>query len=475
MSLARSLFHSFSEKYINLIVQLLTSVLVARILSPEDFGIYAISFFILLIANILRESGISSYIVKEKELSQTKIDTCFVILMSVSFITFIVITLTAGRIADFYAEPQLKLVLQILAVNILISSFGSINTAQLHRALRFKGIAISSIVSNISGSVATILLAVYLGGPEVLALGALITTVTYPIFLYFLEREFLEWKVRFKFKLREARSIFSYSKFVLASTLIFELANSLAQMIIGKTHSMSQVGLYNRAVTTGGLLNKLLTEGLSPVITPFFSSINRAQENLTSPYYTLTNIFNYISWPFFTFVFFHSNEIITLIFGEQWKSAGIFLQIICIDRILGTFAPMFDPVFLGLGKAKQLMNLNLCLNTLKICVIVSTIHYGIDIMLLAVSTSIPLLGSIVRVWLLAQNNLITYKGIFIANSRPFVVAISIAICLNLFKESSDFDIIELVLSALLCFFIFLVFLINSELLKIIRTLMEKKA
>ena len=475
MRIAHSLLHSFSEKYINLIVQLLTSVIVARILSPEDFGIYAISFFILLIANIIRESGISSYIVKESELSQTKIDTCFFILMSVSITTFILIIITSGKISDFYSEPKLNVVLQILAFNILIASFGSVNTAQLHRALRFKGIAISSVVSNVIGSIATIFLAMYLGGPEVLALGALCTTVIYPVLLYFLEKDFLEWKVRFKFKLREAREIFSYTKFVLASTLIFELANSLAQMIIGKTHSMSQVGLYNRAVTTGGLLNKLLTEGLSPVVTPFFSSINRADGNLSTPYYTLTNIFNFISWPFFTFVFFHSNEVITIIFGKQWESAGILLKIICIDRILGTVAPMFDPVFLGLGKAKQLMNLNLWLNALKIAVIVSTIHYGIEVMLLAVSTSIPLLGSIVRVWLLVQNRLVSYKGILIANSRPFFVAMSIAIFLFLFKDSSYFEWVELMVSALLCLFIFLVFSINSELFKVIRTLVEKKA
>ena len=192
MRIAHSLLHSFSEKYINLIVQLLTSVIVARILSPEDFGIYAISFFILLIANIIRESGISSYIVKESELSQTKIDTCFFILMSVSITTFILIIITSGKISDFYSEPKLNVVLQILAFNILIASFGSVNTAQLHRALRFKGIAISSVVSNVIGSIATIFLAMYLGGPEVLALGALCTTVTYPVLLYFLEKDFCE-------------------------------------------------------------------------------------------------------------------------------------------------------------------------------------------------------------------------------------------------------------------------------------------
>lgn len=429
---------SFLGKHLNIVVQLVGTMILTRILSPEDYGLYTIAYIFILFSEILREFGVNNYIIKEKELTKAKLASSFALLLISASVIAPIMYFVATPIANFYEEPKLILMLQLLAVNLLLTPFGSIIRSVLIRELNFKADAYCSILSQIL----SIILMVFLAnqGTEELTLvyGAIAHTFFNTLFLQFYRPKDLP-KLP---SLKGIGEVFHFSKFVGMASIIGQLGHHASELIVGKYYAMETVGQLNRASMTASLFNKLVADGLAPVITPYISQINRESDlhNVRNKISLLTNIQLNLSWPFFVLVALLAEPIVLLLFGEQWIEAAFYLTIFCLDRFIYSFTQHLNPILLGMGLAKELMKAELLINIVRVIVIITFINYGIVAMVLANAIVTPTIRTIYFILIIKQKFEISTLSYFKNSLKPLLSTILMALPIALFLIYNGKDV-----------------------------------
>ena len=369
---------SFLSKYSGLLIQVCGTAVLARILTPEEYGIFSIAFIFLAFANVLKDVGVTQYLIKEKELNNEKIRSAYTILIFFSALIAGLLYIFASHISLFYKEPRLELMIQLLSLNILLSPFGSIITALLSRNLEFRPTFIASIVSQLLSYGSMIYFAVHGYGEITLAVGTIISTLATIFVLQF----FRPAEIPLLPGIGNIKEVFHYSKFVLGTALIGQIGHYFSQLAIGKYFNIDSVGLLNRAISSADMFNQLFSESLYKVITPYVSKINREDQQTNEIFFLLTKIQLNIALPFFSLLALFAQDILVILFGEQWIDAALFLGLICGERIIFSLTQHFKAVFMGMGHAKEVMRLALVTNVLRIVVIALTVQYGIKTMLI---------------------------------------------------------------------------------------------
>ncbi len=172
-SVRRALALSFAERYALLVLSFASNILLARLLTPEQIGIYSVSLAVIGIAQVLRDFGVGNFLIQEKNLADAHIRTAFGISLVIGTVLFLATFLAAPWAGRFYGEAQMIETLRISALNFLVLPFCSISLALLRRSMQFRHLLIVALVSAVAGFAVTIWLAYAGFGPNSMAIGAL--------------------------------------------------------------------------------------------------------------------------------------------------------------------------------------------------------------------------------------------------------------------------------------------------------------
>jgi O-antigen/teichoic acid export membrane protein len=294
-SFNKAIAFSFMGKYLGIVMQFASMIILTRILSPTDYGIYTIAIVFVMIANILRDFGVTNYLIKEETLTNEKLRSAFSLMIIISTLVGAALFFSASFVADFYNEKKLVLMLQLLSFNIFISPFGSIITTTLRRDLHFKPIVLVGIASKVV-SISTMIWFAYQGAQELtLVYGA----ITFSFFNFLFIQLYRPKNLPLLPGIGKIKEILNYAKYVSAASIIGELGSKSRDLIVGKHFDMESVGQLDRAGNTAGLFDRLITEGLNPVLTPYISRITREKQDLAPKLKKLTKIQLSIAWPFY--------------------------------------------------------------------------------------------------------------------------------------------------------------------------------
>ena len=188
-----SIVFSFAEKYLSLVLSLIGTMVLSRLLTPADTGVYSVAAVWVGIAQVFRDLGVSQFIIQEKELTRDKIRAVYSVSFATSWSIALIILLTAPLAARFYAEPRLFDVLAVLAFNFAIIPFGSVTMAYMSRELKFRDISIINLFSSVVSLAVSVGLA--LGGYGVMSLAwaTPVATLTTVLALVFFRPRDLPW------------------------------------------------------------------------------------------------------------------------------------------------------------------------------------------------------------------------------------------------------------------------------------------
>lgn len=330
MTLRRSLAITVSAKYIEIGLSLVSSVVLARLLSPEDFGIYSIAASIALIGYLLRNFGVGQYLIQVEQVTDDMLRTAFSITLAMSWTVGICIALASGWIGDVYENPGVTDVLLFLAINFMLLPFGSVSNAMLRRNLAFNKLAVISVSAATASTVVGIASA-WLGADYLAIVWATNagTLVTIALNLWF-RPPGLPWKPG----LGAFREVSGFGLKVGLLDLTTKGGDSASELIIGKSHGLHDLGLYSRAYGAFSLFEYAFIEGIRPVVLPFLSE---AKRNLASIHTVYRQIVAYISIfmvPFFIFLAFGAQDVVRVLYGSQWDASVPVLQVMCVAGLL---------------------------------------------------------------------------------------------------------------------------------------------
>lgn len=333
-SLKRKTVTGFFWTFVELVgtkgVSFLFSVFLARMLSPDDYGLLAISFVFVSIAYIIADSGFGNAIIRKEGLTEDDLSTAFFSNIVIGVFCCIVLWLTAPIIAEYYKLPILKDVIRVSSVCVVISALGSIQQALFTREIDFKRQAKISFVSVCIGGIVGVTFAINGLGVWALVAQSMGRQVSNSFLLY----KSCAWVPNLKWSPSSFKHLWKYGSRLMASTLLYSVFNNVYGLMIGKFYSAAVLGNFVNARRISEYPSSTLTETIQRVSFPVFSKLQTDKERLLDGYKKMLQCSTFLVFPIMTFVSASADNIVRLIYGEQWIDSVFILQVICFSMML---------------------------------------------------------------------------------------------------------------------------------------------
>lgn len=325
------------------------TLLVIRMLSPADYGLMELAVVFVSFLGMIGELGLGAAVVQRRELREEDLRAIFGLIILVSLVLCLILSGAAPFIAQFYGKEQLSGIIRTLSLLFLLSGLATVPQSLLMRDLEYQKIAIINFVSALTGSLTTLILAIYDMKVWALVIGALAIRVATLVGTHW-ARPFLHWP-RFAFK--GLWSIFMFSGNVTLARILWYLYSfAAASLIVGKVLGGEALGVYGIALFLACLPMEKVGGSLNEVAFPAFSSIQNNPELAGAHFLKAARIISFIAVPVFFGISSVGPEIITVFLGERWGEAIVPLQIIALAVPLRMVRNIMMPALLGLGQAR---------------------------------------------------------------------------------------------------------------------------
>lgn len=364
-----SAIERFSVQFIQLLVQ----VLIARILSPEDFGIIGMLAIFLAISQSFVDSGFSNALIRKTDRTEIDNSTVFYFNVVVGVVAYLVLYILAPFIARFYNTPILTSVTRLIALGVLFNSLTIVQRALLTAKVDFKTQAKASLIAVIlSGGIGLFMAYTDWGVWALVAQAVLYYLVnTLALWIY------TSWKPLFVFSRTSFLDLFGFGSKLLVAGLLETIYRNIYTIVIGKTFSASDLGFYTKANTFSQFPSANLTGILQRVTYPILCEYQSDNERLKQIYRKYLRLSAYIIFPLMIGLAVLSQPFIVLLLTEKWAMAVILLQILCV-------AMMWYPIHainLNLLQVKKRSDLFLRLEIWKkvigVIVLCATLPFGL--------------------------------------------------------------------------------------------------
>lgn len=305
-----------------------TSMIMARLLSPADFGIAAASAFFILLATRLTQFGFNAAIVRVKELRPDHLSSVFAINVVLGIVTYLLLFVSAPAIGAFLRSAEAGSLLRVAALIFLITPFGTVPSALIARHMQFRVVTLTEWSDSLTGTAVTILLAVQGFGYWSIVIGQLSGTVVRVI----LKSWYCGWRPSLRWSTPAVQELLSFGLGLQAKRLLEYAAFNLDNLVVGRVLGMTALGFYDKAFTTMNRLVNRLT--LGQAYFRIFSVIHQEPERFRRAYSRLILTISLIGLPAFTAAIVVARPLFVFMYGETWLPAVLPFQMLCVGGIL---------------------------------------------------------------------------------------------------------------------------------------------
>lgn len=321
---------TYSQNFGSQLISFLVSIVLARFILPEEFGLIGMITIFIGIGNVLFEGGLTSSLIRTKVLDKEDYSTVFFFNLIGSFLIYFVLFLIAPLIAKFYNQPMLINVIRVYGLTFIFSAFGTVQNTILTRELKFKKQAMISLPALILSSLIGLFMAIQQFGVwslVVMALGNSLLTS----FLLWISAD---WRPAFMFNRDKFYQHFHYGYKLTLSGVLDILFTNIYQIIIGRFYAASQVGYYTRANSLLMLPVGNISGALNRVIFPLFSQVQDDLPRFRNAYKQVMQMVLFVITPIIVLMGILAKPLVIFLFTERWLSVVPIFQILCFTGIL---------------------------------------------------------------------------------------------------------------------------------------------
>ncbi len=332
------------------LIQLISNMILARFLSPSDFGTIGVLSIIFLVANTLIDSGLGGSLVKEQNITKQDCSTIGVFNLGISLLFYIILFFTAPLIGSFYRIEDLDLVVRLLSLSFVIGSLGMVPKAILIRDLRFNVICIITIVSNLLAAVLAIVMAINgLGVYSLVAfnlVGISLATICQIIVS--------KYSISFHFSKDSFKRLFSFGIFTTIASVIDTIYENLLTAVVGKFVNVSEAGYLSQAKRLEEAATVSVTATIANVSFPILTKLKNNIETFRQEANSLMYIVISLITPLLFFLILFSEKIITIVYGSNWAPAAYYFSILIWAGILLVIESVLRSFIKSLCEVKSL-------------------------------------------------------------------------------------------------------------------------
>lgn len=370
---AKGIIWSSIERFSVQFIQLILSVLIARVLSPEDYGIVGMLAIFLAIAQTFVDSGFSNALIRKIDRTEVDNSTVFYFNIIVGIVFYLILFFSAPLIARFYNTPILIPITRVLALGVFFNSLTIVQRAILTAKVDFKTQAKSSLVSVlISGAIG--LYMAYTGyGVWALVIQALFGYILNTVTLWILTK----WKPIWSFSLTSFKEMFGFGSKLLISALLDTTYSNLYTIIIGKVYSSADLGFYSRANNFAQFPSSNLTGIMQRVTYPILCEYQDQNDRLKQVYRKYLRTSAFIIFPLMVGLAAVAHPLIITILSEKWTGSVVLLQIISLGLMLYPIHAINLNLLQVKGRSDLFLRLEIIKKSIGIIILIITIPRGL--------------------------------------------------------------------------------------------------
>ncbi len=361
MSLANkalgSFLWAFLERFGVQMLQMVVFIVLARILTPEAFGLIGMLTVFIAVSQAITDSGFGQALIQKKDTDEIDYSSVFYINMVISGLVYIALFFSAPYIADFYSEPQLVMLLQVLGLRFIISAFSMVQIAKLTKEVRFKELMISKLPSSFLGGLAGIVAAYMNYGVWSLVIQQLVDITAYSLQIWI----HAKWRPLFVFNWSRIKSLFDFGGKMMIEGILSTVYQNLYELMIGRYFSTAQVGFYTQANKLKQLPIQNISNALNRVTFPILVGIQDDDVRLKNAYRKMVRQVFLVITPLMVAAIVLAPYLFRVLLTEKWMPAVPYFQWLCVS---GIFYPV-QAYNLNILKVKGRSDLFLKLGFLK--------------------------------------------------------------------------------------------------------------
>ena len=321
---------SFVEQILSRGVNFIIGIILARLLSPSDYGLVGMLGIFIAISQLFIDGGLTSALVRTKEPSEKDFSTVYIINLTLSVVFYAVLFLSAPLVAGFYEQPLLKPLMRVVALMLIIGSLSSVQSTLLTIRVDFRTKSIISVITAIvSGTVGII--CAYRG----MGVWALVAqTLSSTLVACLLTLIFVRWFPKLVFSKESFKRLFSYSSKLLAASCISVIYDNLYPLVIGKRFTVADVGLYSRAGQFPSMTNDTVVRTLNRVAFPILSKVQDDDERLLRVYEKYIQLTCFAVFPILMGLCGCAKPLVSFLLTDKWLDCVPLMQILCFSKLL---------------------------------------------------------------------------------------------------------------------------------------------
>jgi O-antigen/teichoic acid export membrane protein len=368
---------SFTDNIVNSGITFLVGLILARLLSPDEFGIIGMIAVFIAISNSFIDSGFSSALIRKTNVQDIDYNTVFYFNLIVGVFFYLVLYLCAPVISSFFKEPTLISVTRIIGIVLVINALSIIQRTIFVKRIDFKTQTKISFLSSILSGVVGIGMA--LAGYGVWSLvGQQISRQFFnTLFLWI----YSSWRPSWAFSKKSFKEMFGFGSKLLLTGLIDTLYKNVYYLIIGRFYTANQLGQYTRAEQFSSIFSSNLTNVIQRVSYPALSSVQEEQNRLRLAYKKTIKTTMLISFTCMLGLVAVAKPLLIVLIGEKWLPAVGYLQIICFSGMLYPLHALNLNILQVKGRSDIILKLEVIKKIIAIIPVVSGIFLGIKVML----------------------------------------------------------------------------------------------
>ena len=348
-------------------------LVLARLLTPSDFGIIAIVLIFVHISQVFVDSGFANALIQKNDCTEIDFSTVFWYNLGVALLFYILLFIFAPLVTKFYEIELLTPVLRIVSLNLILNALSLIQKTRLTKEIDFKSQSkvtlISAVLSGILGIVAA-----YMGfGVWALVIQLILNSLLQFILFVFFSR----WLPKLVWSKQTFRFVFNFGSKLLAASLIGVIYKNLYSIVIGKTFSERELGLYSRADSLAMFPSNNLGNIISRVSYPILSKIQNDNVKLAIVYRNLIRYSSFVIFPLMVGLIVMAEPFVYVVLTEKWSPVIIILQILCIDWMLDHICLLNINLLYVKGRTDLVLRLEIVKKTIAVLIMFFSIRYGI--------------------------------------------------------------------------------------------------
>lgn len=363
----------FAERSGARFVAFVVSVVLARILDPDHYGIIALISVFVSILQVFIDSGLGSALIQKKDADNIDFSTVFYTNVVFCTVLYLLLFVCSPLISDFYKMDGLTPVIRVLGLKLIISGVKNVQQAYVSRKMIFKRFFFATLGGTLGSAVVGIIMAYNGFGVWALVAQELFNNTVDTLILWIT----VKWRPQLVFSFKRLKRLYSYSWKLLCSSLINTIYNDVRQLIIGRMYTSEALAFYNRGKKMPNLIVTNINSSIDSVLFPVMSSAQDSKEKVKKMMRTSIRVSSMIMWPVMLGMATVSEPLVRLLLTEKWMGCVPLMRVFCIALAFQPIHTSNLNALKAMGRSDLYLKMEIIKKSIGMIILLATMNFGV--------------------------------------------------------------------------------------------------